>query len=205
MLLLHGFMGTRGSMFTLERRLVDDNFFVFSFNLGAINTRDIRASAFLIHKKIESILSQTSVDRIDIIGHSMGGLIGLYYVKKLGGHQRVRKLILMGTPARGTWAALAGIATLGIRSTSSWQLLPRSKFLDELHKGPLPSDVEYTTIAAARDWVCPPKSTKLPGATSITVPMGHAGLVVSADVYQRLRNILRSPRKALKSTKERSQ
>ncbi len=187
-------MGTRGSMFTLERRLVDDNFFVFSFNLGAINTRDIRASAFLIHKKIEGILSQTSVDHIDIIGHSMGGLIGLYYVKKLGGHHRVRKLVLMGAPVRGTWAALAGVATLGIRSASSWQLLPRSKFLDELGKGPLPPEVDYTTIAAARDWVCPPASTKLRGATSITVPMGHAGLVVSADVYRRIRNILRNPR-----------
>ena len=193
-LLLHGFMGTRGSMFMLERRLVDDNFYVFSFNLGAINTRDIRASAFRIHKKIESILAQTSVDQIDIIGHSMGGLIGLYYIKKLGGQKRVRKLILMGTPIRGTWAALVGIATLGIRSASSWQLLPRSKFLDELQKGPLPSEVDVFTIAAARDWVCPPASTKLRGATAMTVPMGHAGLVVSEDVYTRIRNILRDPR-----------
>ncbi len=194
-LLLHGFMGTRGSMFMLERRLLDDNFYVFSFNLGAINTHDIRSSAFRIHRKIESILAQTSVEEVDIIGHSMGGLIGLYYVKKLGGHKRVRKLILMGTPLRGTWVALAGVAMLGLRSASSWQLLPRSKFLDELHKGSLPKDVDMYTIAAARDWVCPPKSTKIRGAKAVVVPMGHAGLVVSGDVYGRIRNILRNPRK----------
>src|SRR5690606_35327940 len=104
-LLLHGFLGTRGSMLPLERRLVAEGLTVFSFNLGALNTRDIRASAFLIHRKIESILSQTSVDRIDIVGHSMGCLIGLYYVKKLGGHARVRRLVMMGTPIKGTWAA----------------------------------------------------------------------------------------------------
>ena len=63
-----------------------------SFNLGTLNVRDIRRSAFLIHRKIERILAQTPSQRIDIIGHSMGGLIGLYYVKKLGGHARVRKL-----------------------------------------------------------------------------------------------------------------
>lgn len=190
-LLIHGFMGTRGSMLPLERRLVEDDFFVFSFNLGAINTRDIRGSAFLIHRKIESILSQTSLDRIDIVGHSMGGLIGLYYVKKLGGHQRVRKLIMMGTPVHGTWAALAGVLTLGALSSSSWQLLPRSRFLDELSQGPLPREVDYYTIAAARDWVCPLPSTKLRQATSVIVPLGHSSLVVSSEVYRRIRDILR--------------
>src|SRR5678816_4345430 len=97
-LIIHGFLGTRGSMYLLERRLVDDGFVVVSFNLGPLNTRDIRRSAFLIHRKIERILAQTPTQKIDIIGHSMGGLIGLYYVKKLGGHLRVRKLIMMGTP-----------------------------------------------------------------------------------------------------------
>ena len=126
-----------------------------SFNLGTLNVRDIRRSAFLIHRKIERILAQTPSQRIDIIGHSMGGLIGLYYVKKLGGHARVRKLIMMGTPIRGTWAALAGVVTLGLWSTSSWQLLPRSRFLDELAQGPMPPGVEVHTIAAARDWVVP--------------------------------------------------
>ena len=37
------------------------------------------------------------------------------------------RLIMMGTPVRGTWAALAGVMTLGLWSTSSWQLLPRSR------------------------------------------------------------------------------
>jgi triacylglycerol lipase len=191
LLLIHGFLGTRGSMYPLERRLVDDGFCVFSFNLGTLNTRDIRRSAFLIHRKIERILAQTSWDKIDIVGHSMGGLIGLYYVKKLGGHSRVRKLVMMGTPLRGTWAALAGVVTLGLYSTSSWQLLPRSRFLDELAQGSLPPEVELYTLAAARDWVCPLPSTRMSGAKAITVPLGHSSLVVSEEVYQRLKNILR--------------
>jgi triacylglycerol esterase/lipase EstA (alpha/beta hydrolase family) len=185
-LLLHGFLGTRGSMFMLEHRLSRDGICVFSFNLGSFNTRDIRASAFLIHRKIESVLSQTPVTKVDIVGHSMGGLIGLYYVKKLGGHEKVRKLIMMGTPQRGTWTALAGIATVGAWSASSWQLLPGSRFLEELHQGPLPSGVEYYSIAAQRDWVCPPSTTDLPGATALTVPLGHSSLVVSAEVYKRV-------------------
>lgn len=192
-LLIHGFLGTRGSMYMLERRLVEDGFVVVSFNIGTLNVRDIRRSAFMIHRKIERIMAQTPGQKIDIIGHSMGGLIGLYYIKKLGGHARVRKLIMMGTPARGTWAALAGVVTLGLWSTSSWQLLPRSRFLDELHQGPIPPGVEVTSIGAARDWVVPLQTTRLAGANAVTVPLGHSSLVVSEEVYRRVVNTLRPP------------
>ena len=193
-LLIHGFLGTRGSMYMLERRLVEDGFVVVSFNIGTLNLRDIRRSAFMIHRKIERILAQTPSQKIDIIGHSMGGLIGLYYIKKLGGHARVRKLVMMGTPARGTWAALVGVVTLGLWSTSSWQLLPRSRFLDELHQGPIPPGVDVVTIAAARDWVVPLQTTRLVGATAVTVPLGHSSLVVSEEVYRRVVNTLRPSR-----------
>jgi triacylglycerol esterase/lipase EstA (alpha/beta hydrolase family) len=192
-LLIHGFLGTRGSMWPLEQRLGKEGIVVFSFNLGTFNSRDIRTSAFLIHRKIEAILAQTNVKKIDIIGHSMGGLIGLYYVKKLGGAAKVRKLVMMGTPARGTWVALAGVATIGLWSASSWQLLPRSRFLRELEHGPLPPEVQVYTLAADRDWVCPPSSTEVPGATPIRVSLGHSSLVVSEEVFQNIVDALREP------------
>ncbi|HEY3354434.1 MAG TPA: alpha/beta fold hydrolase [Polyangia bacterium] len=186
-LMLHGYFGTRGSMFLLERWLTDEGLCTFSFNLGMLNTRDIRASAFLVHRKVEAILEQAPhVKRIDIVGHSMGGLIGLYYVKKLGGADKVRKLIMVGTPHRGTWAALGGIMALGLLSESSWQLLPHSSFLTELERGPLPEGVEYFSIAAERDWICPLSATYLRGAHLLTVPFGHAGLVVSDVTYGKI-------------------
>jgi triacylglycerol lipase len=191
-LLIHGFFGTRGSMYILERRLIEDGACVFSFNLGTVNTRDIRQSAILIQRKIESILAQAPVTKIDIVGHSMGGLIGLYYVKRLGGHDKVRKLVMMGTPVQGTWSALLGVATMGLVSPSSWQILPRSSFLADLAEGPLPPSVEYYTIVAQRDWVCPPERTFLPGATRLTVPLGHSSLVVSDIVFQHVRRALRA-------------
>jgi hypothetical protein len=86
-----------------------------------------------------------------------------------------------------------GVMTLGLWSTSSWQLLPRSRFLDELAQGPMPAGVEVHTIAAARDWVVPLPTTRLAGASATTVPLGHSSLVVSEDVYRRVVHTLRPP------------
>ena len=192
-LVIQGYLATRGSLHLLERQLARRGHVVMSFRFGPINLGDIRDSAGLIARKVESIVAQTGVTHVDIVGHSMGGLVGLYYVKRLGGRHRVRRLVMMGTPARGTWAALAGVVTLGLWSTSSWQLLPRSRFLDELHQGPIPPDVEVTTIAAARDWVVPLQTTRMSGANAVTVPLGHSSLVVSEEVYRRVVNTLRPP------------
>ena len=193
-LLVQGFLGTRGSMQRVEKRLDQEGLCTFSFNLGLLNTRDIRTSAFLVHRKVETILEQAPhIKRIDIVGHSMGGLIGLYYIKKLGGHAKVRKLVMIGTPHRGTWIALGGVVMLGALSESSWQLLPYSSFLVELQKGTLPPEVEYFSIAAERDWVCPLSSTYLQGAHLVTVPFGHAGLVMSDETYEKVVDVLKLP------------
>ena len=89
--------------------------------------------------------------------------------------------------------ALAGVATIGLFSSSTWQLLPRSRFLDELAQGAIPPGVKVYSIAAARDWVCPPKSTKLRGATLLSVPLGHSSLVVSPRVFERIFHLLKEP------------
>ena len=86
---------------------------------------------------------------------------------------------------------------MGLLSASSWQLLPGSDFLDELHQGPLPNEVEFFTIAAERDWLCPPSATQLEGAHAVTVPLGHSSLVMSEEVYRKVLWALRkddSPR-----------
>src|SRR5687767_3508403 len=129
-LLIHGYMGTRGALFVLEKRLRADGFAVFSINLGTLNIQDIRKSAFEIHLAIEKMKQATrgKVAKIDILGHSMGGLIALYYLKFMGGDQHVRKLVTLGTPYRGTWAGMIGVAVLGVFSPSTWQMLPGSEF-----------------------------------------------------------------------------
>ncbi len=189
-LLLHGFLGTRGAMFPLEYRLRRDGFVVFSLNLGILNIGDIRKSAYRIHRQIQDILREIDLDKIDIIGHSMGGLIGLYFIKRLGGEQFVRRFISMGTPHHGTSFAFVGVPPLGLISPSIWQMLPNSFFIQELRATPLPPEVSYHSIAGSRDVICPPQYCRLEGADYREIECGHAGLATSRRVYQAIRDIL---------------
>jgi triacylglycerol lipase len=191
-LLIHGYFATRGSLHLLENHLTSRGLIVMSYPLGPLNVGDIRDSAGLIARKVESIVAQTGIARIDIVGHSMGGLVGLDYLKRLGGRHRVRRLVMLGTPAQGTWSALLGLVTAPF-GLASLQLLPGSPFLRELAERPLPADADVVSIGAIRDWLAPLASTVLDRVRHIALPTGHSGLLVDREVAEVLVDILRAP------------
>jgi len=191
-LLIHGYLATRGSLALMERRLTEQGHLVLSYRLGLLHTADISESAAFIARKIESIAAQTGLDRMDIVGHSMGGLVALYYLKRLGGRRRVRRLVMLGTPVGGTWSALLGVAAMPFGGASS-QLLPDSQFLRDLADGELPEGVEIVCISGDRDRVAPPARTVLAGVRHICLPTNHAGLLVDEQVANVVGEILASP------------
>jgi Predicted acetyltransferases and hydrolases with the alpha/beta hydrolase fold len=191
-LLIHGFLGTRGSLHLLERRLTQMGHLVLTYRLGLLHTGDICESAALIARKIESIAAQTPLHRMDIVGHSMGGLVGLYYLKRLGGRRRVRRLVMLGTPTSGTWSALLGVGVAPF-ARASLQLLPDSAFLRELEQGSLPEGIEVISVVGERDRLAPAGTTYLEGVRHISVPTNHAGLLVDVEVAELVGEILGAP------------
>lgn len=191
-LLLHGYLATRGSVHLLEERLTELGHVVMTYRLGSVHLGDIRESAGYIARKVESLAVQTGVDQVDIVAHSMGGLVALDYLKRQGGHRRVRRLVLLGTPTLGTWSALFGLATIPL-GRASLQLLPGSSFLRELASLPMPSGPEVIAIAASRDWLAPPHTTVLDGVRRLDVPTGHTGLLVDESIARQISDILTAP------------
>ena len=190
-LLINGYFSNRGSLHLLERRLHERRHTVLTYRLPRMNLGDIRDSAALIARKVESLVAQTSVPSVDIVGHSLGGLVGLYYVKRLGGRHRVRRLILLGTPATGTWSALLGLFTAPF-GRASLQLLPSSPFLRELNESPIPPGVEVISIGGERDYFAPLASTVLEGVRHVALSTGHSGLLVDAAVADSIDDLLRA-------------
>lgn len=159
-LLIYGFMSTRRSFEILEHRLRRDGYCVFSINLGglfdAFNTHGIDESAEKVREKVERLYARyPSLGPLSIIGHSKGGLIGRYYVKRLGGDKRVVNLVTLGTPHHGTPRAYLGCATVGLFAKSVWQMTPMSPFIRRLKIGAFPRAVRFTSIYSKADYATP--------------------------------------------------
>jgi triacylglycerol lipase len=159
-LLLYGFLGTRRVFEVLEHRLRRDGYCVWSINLGglfdAFNTRGVDESAEKVREKVERLYSRyPDMGPLSIIGHSKGGLIGRYYVKRLGGDRRVKNLITLATPHNGTPAAYLGIAAMGLVARSVWQMTPMSPFIRRLKIGAFPRHVRLVSIYSKQDRASP--------------------------------------------------
>ncbi len=205
-LLLHGFMGTRRVFDVLERRLRRDGYCVFSFNLGglldAFNTLTIEECAEKVRDKVERLYARYELGPLSIVGHSKGGLIGRYYVKRLGGHQRVRSLITLGTPHNGTPFAYVGIATVGVFAKSVWQMTPMSPFIRRLKIGAFPANVRFVSIYSKADRFSPFPCCILENAgqpnlrNAEVLGIGHRDFVFKKAVYDVIRQELQSAEQA---------
>ncbi|MGW6687574.1 esterase/lipase family protein [Streptomyces sp. NPDC054961] len=104
-LLLHGFTDNR-SVFVLLRRALEagGRRQVETYNYSPF-TLDLRVTARRLAERVEELCERTGQERVDLVGHSLGGLIGRYYVQRLGGDARVRTLVTLGTPHSGTGVA----------------------------------------------------------------------------------------------------
>jgi triacylglycerol lipase len=159
-LMLYGLLSTRRTFEVLERRLRRDGYCVFSIKLGGLmetfNSRGIDECAERVRVKVERLYSRfPGMGPLTIVGHSKGGLIGRYYVKRLGGDQRVKAVITLGTPHSGTRTAYLGCALVGAFAKSVWQMTPRSPFIRKLKVGAFPRHVRLVSIYSRGDKVSP--------------------------------------------------
>jgi len=134
---------------------------------------------------IDGLLARSGAPKVDIVAHSMGGLATRAYLR--GGGAKVRRVIFLGTPQRGT---LAAYAAFGEGRTD---MLPESPFLAWLDAGPpVPEGVEALTIRSPLDaHVLPGESATLPGVPDHVVCCPtHAGLLQSLEVFGLVRRFL---------------
>ncbi len=83
--------------FTTNGYTLNQNFFVFPYDWR----KDVSLTAPLLDQKIEAIKTQTGSQKVDLVAHSMGGLVARNYIADPIKAQKVRKLITLGTPYLG--------------------------------------------------------------------------------------------------------
>lgn len=212
-LLIHGFGATRRVFHILEERLRHDGYSLFTIDLGGIfgsfNTRSIENSAEIIAEKINKLYQKYKIkEKLAIIGHSKGGLIGRYYVKNYQGSKYCNCLITLGTPHRGThWAMLGYFTPLGLITDSIQQMTPMSSLIKELNETSWPAGVKIYSIYSKDDrFVLYPsailETESNPNIVNIEVPgQGHAHFLISKKSYIQIRKALETKVKKLPSSR----
>jgi triacylglycerol esterase/lipase EstA (alpha/beta hydrolase family) len=100
----------------LSPLLADNGYCVFAANFGGApgnllqGTGDITQSAAELASFVTQVLAATGASKVDMVGHSQGGMMPRYYLKFLGGAPKVQTLVGLAPSNHGT--TLDGLATL---------------------------------------------------------------------------------------------
>ncbi|MET9734723.1 alpha/beta fold hydrolase [Streptomyces sp. NPDC006458] len=191
--LLHGFMDNRSVFLLLRRSLAQHGHpRIESLNYSPL-TCDIRAAAELLGRHIEEICERTGSGRVDIVGHSLGGLIARYYAQRLGGDLRVRTLVTLGTPHSGTRVAPLADAHPIVR-----QMRPGSQVIEELSRPAPGCRTRFVSFWSDLDHVMDPlEAARIdhPDLLAHNVQVtgiGHLALPVHPAVAEGIRRALES-------------
>jgi triacylglycerol esterase/lipase EstA (alpha/beta hydrolase family) len=203
-LLVAGTFSPEFALFPLRDRLRADGFTVYTMALPGGGLQDIAVSAQAVAAKVDTIRAATGAAKVDIVGHSQGGLENRYYLKNLGGTSKVGAYVSLGTPQYGTVSAtLATFLGFGncLTVVACEQMSIGSSFLANLNAGDdTPGAVRYYSIYTATDELVQPytNSRIFDGATNILVQSycwwrlpGHVALITDGAVYGLVRSALR--------------
>ncbi len=167
-LLIHGFQDTSESMIPLKHYLDNKGFRVYAIDYDT--NSDIESMAEALGSFINNIKSDlfeinVFTDKVDIVAHSLGGLVSRYYSTNefYSEEQNIRKIIFINVPHHGTPWAEAGAALLDspfLKELYPTANLFTSSFPSSINKG-LNHKIQVANIALENDEVVPLPSSRL--------------------------------------------
>ena len=186
-ILVHGtFEDMSGNWQALSPLLYDNGYCVFALNygsyggsgqLGIYGTGDISQSAEQLASFVTQVLGATGASKVDLVGHSQGGMMPRYYLRFLGGATKVHTLVGLSPSNHGT--TVDGLFTLsnffgassffGVLCPACEQQDVGSAFLTKLNAGrDTVAGVRYTVIQSANDEVVTPYTSAFLRGRNVT-------------------------------------
>jgi len=241
--LVHATLADEGSNWvTLAPLLANNGYCVYAFNYGETAASlpilfftegridglgHIEHSAEELKSFVNQVLSRTGTSKVDLVGHSQGGMMPNYYIKYLGGASKVNELIGLAPSNHGT--TLSGVTKLlevfpfaseivtGLLEFLGAPSLPEqeenSAFIKKLFGSgePLAPEVRYVVIETTHDEVVTPYTNAFlngSNVTDITIqsqcpndPVAHIGMFDDSPALQNVLNQLSSsPNPSFKAT-----
>ena len=184
--LVHGFVCNRGFWNPWMRKLrARDMPFI------AVNLEPLFGSIDQYPAAIEAAVARMEAATrmpVVLVGHSMGGLAIRAWLVRFKSDHRVRRVITIGSPHRGTWLARYG------RTTNGRQMRLASRWLTQLAtREPPERRARFTCFFGHCDnIVFPAASGTLPGAVNLHVPAtAHVHMAFQRVVFDEVWRWLR--------------
>jgi hypothetical protein len=131
-------------------------------------TGDIQLSAEYVARAVE-LMAARSGEKVDILGHSQGGLSPRWAIKFFPSGALVDDYVGLASPNHGSAAADRRIDRGSACPAACWQMRTESDFIAALNAGDeTPGGISYTNIFTTNDeLVIPYSSSRLTGANNV--------------------------------------
>ncbi|WP_159613386.1 triacylglycerol lipase [Glutamicibacter sp. JC586] len=169
-ILVHGTFETMATNWlTLSPTLKSQGYCVFALNYGLEKglpgSGDIRKSAGQLSAFVDKVRAATGAPKVDLVGHSQGGMMPRWYMGHMGGAKYVNDFVAVAPSSHGTQGVIAPsstgmklISVVGaIACDACLDQVAGSEFLADLNAiGDTVAGPDYTVISTKYDEVVTP-------------------------------------------------
>jgi pimeloyl-ACP methyl ester carboxylesterase len=126
--------------------------------------------------------------RIDLVCHSLGGLVARLYLQELGGARRIDRCVTLGTPHGGTYNAYWLWSRIGR------ELRPDSALVERLEASrAAAASVDFLSIVAGSDSLVIPRVFARHEREIHVADVGHLAMLFAPSVLRRVADHLLEP------------
>jgi len=168
--------------FFLKKHLEKQGYQVHMTNFGLL-TGDITKYS----QRLADFFDEQRLERTVLIGASLGGVIGLYFLQELNGWKKIDKFIGICSPFAGF-----PVARMFSFLKAGRQISPNSKFLKSLFSKKIMNEEKILCISSKYDNIVPKSSATIMGARNEVLKIfGHTNLLAfSSQVYKLITDYL---------------
>jgi len=196
-LLVHGFNADHYAWKRFENWFKEDHIKnVYDVDLVP-SIGNITMLSWQLSAKINNLLNETKADKVDVVAHSMGGLVTRTSINSGSYDNQINKLIMIGTPNQG--AIMGEFKAFQLNETmASKQMSKGSDFMNELNSHLLNENITYFTIigvkyntyAVKHDGLVLEEEVRIPGVDYMKFNLSHSELINDYEVYRQVKRKL---------------
>ena len=188
-LLVHGVIHNRSAFFSLRKEMENWGWInVFSLNYSTWHG-SLTGMIEDLARRVEQIQKETGSPSVDIVAHSLGGLIARYFMSIGAGRGKVSQLVTLGTAHKGT--NLSSVLRVFLGGSLYRDLKKKSYFISSLNQVVLPRNSRIVSIYTKQDRVVWPYKNCLVDDTigesfeNVEVhSAGHMSLLYDEKVFE---------------------